>query len=132
MLPSVYWKELAIGYRSLWMASILFGLEKLIETEFKCPVGKIYVTYYAVSFLLYPGVLFSFITLYVLAPPWKKAGCKECCYSILEVLAPWLTWSTVLLIDGRYIECIYKNRNSTNDPSYAYSVSQVLHSAFYL
>ncbi|XP_005314724.2 uncharacterized protein LOC101953705 [Chrysemys picta bellii] len=110
---------------------ILVVLEKIMESEFKCPEDLHLRHWYSSLYVIVPfltmlilGIIFQTACLHPSCRANKccyfdkkckpcvcctdKRECSSCCGIFLKAFFPALLWIVILLLDGRYADCLFK------------------------
>ncbi|CAM4688549.1 unnamed protein product [Lepidochelys olivacea] len=136
------WKStLPILSVSFW-SLILVVVEEVIDGEFKCPQRNNARIYYSLAFFFVPALIFLVLSLILQQDfiDWLRCSEKHRwdrkCEIVGKAFGAALLWCVILLIDGRYAECINRALKGSSTeptaqtmpaqpPSEAYILSQV-------
>ncbi|KAG6921041.1 hypothetical protein G0U57_010906, partial [Chelydra serpentina] len=129
----IWRKNVSVASASL-CSVILTGIEKIMEVEFKCPEKKWRIGYSLCYFFL-PFLVFILMGL-AFQPECCSSDngccCSRCgCGCLIKVLMPSVIWIAILLLDGRYMACMWKTSeenipaDNTKQPSNFYIASQI-------
>ncbi|CAM5174174.1 unnamed protein product [Eretmochelys imbricata] len=123
-------KEFGIASASL-CSLILLGVEKIMELEFKCPPSHYWKVCYILCYFLMPAmVLFLLSLAFQPECPNSVTGCCNI-HCLWKTFLPSIIWTVILLLDGRYVACLYKaseeiiTADNKEKPSDSYVKSQI-------
>lgn len=121
---------------------ILVAVEAVMQLEFQCPQERFWKILYVLSYFLCPAfiTLVMSLTSHPALPRWARCS-RQCSWSykaeiLVTSLLPPLIWCLILLIDGRYVDCLFSpgegtraqgatQSSSVQFPSQLYIISQV-------
>ncbi|KAJ1174175.1 hypothetical protein NDU88_005998 [Pleurodeles waltl] len=115
--------------RTSALSLLLFVIENLLETEFRCPPPGPWAQTYSLVFFLVPAFIWFVVSLRLKSSSCpcllKGQKCASCCWITKEVLWMPLLWVILLVMDGRYGACFIQSLQE-NSPQEAGFNSLVL------
>lgn len=88
---------------------LLMGIEKLLELEFRCPDSVKMRRAYILAFFILPFVSLIFLGYYFQTRVFEMTAeeKKQWIRLFLRSSVPACIWIVILLLDGKYIECLF-------------------------
>ncbi|XP_075768139.1 uncharacterized protein LOC142821193 isoform X2 [Pelodiscus sinensis] len=122
---------------------VLVVVEHSMDPDFKCPEGNGMIIGYSLCYIIIPP-LGLFLVGLIFQPPCRsqcnncdREKCKRCCGICLKSFVPAVLWIIIILLDGKYFDCLCKSPKVTcparsSPPVTAYHISQFIGLVFIL